>query len=747
MKLVNVPYLPGEERPTELPLGRFLPPIPPGMAKTWCRANLNPGDWVLEPFGSNPQMVIEIANAGYPVLVCVNNPIHAFLLQVLASSPQRDELVTSLQDLAFATKGDDRMENYIRSFYNVECTICHHQVEAEAFLWKKGEDKPYASLVNCPVCGTYGEQLLNDETLKSIKPLSSARLHFVRALTRVVDQSDPLRKQVESILQAYPVRSLIILQTIFNKLEMLNQTPRRRELLIALIISASDYGNTLWAYPSPRHRPKQVIVPGVYQEKNLWKALESAITTWQVGTGPVPVHDWIAPPVSRGDGIYLYQGRIKELQPSLKSGFFSAAIAAIPRPNQAFWSLSALWTGWIWGSEAVSPIRQVLRRQRYDWNWHCNALMRVFESLYQFGQPSLKFFGIIAENEPMLLLSCLLAADAKGFKLDGFAQSIDDQIAQCHWQYLPNFSIKPMPNEAFVDQAAADYLHEKGEPASFQQIHSAVITKLAANNNLAMISFLQNVNQAASETQRWLETILQKSGLLKRIDEGHTTLEAGEWWLTIPPKSHTTITDQLEKEIYRLFVNAPIISSEQIQQIIYRQFPGIFTPENELVSICLLSYALQVDPKLRLWELRKFELPIEREKDKSDILGSLKIIAHKLGYRTSGSNPILWHDEKDPQPHFHFDILTSAVISPYLDPQPPYANTNLLVIPGSRANLLAYKKQRDPILKENLDRNFYVIKYRQVRDLEVNPLLSRELFNEQILTDPPEYSSTQLPLL
>lgn len=78
---MNIPYISGIAPPPELPLGRFLPPIPAGMASAWSRQNLNPGDWILEPFGYNPLVVIEMAAAGFPVLVCVNNPIHAFLLK------------------------------------------------------------------------------------------------------------------------------------------------------------------------------------------------------------------------------------------------------------------------------------------------------------------------------------------------------------------------------------------------------------------------------------------------------------------------------------------------------------------------------------------------------------------------------------------------------------------------------------------------------------------------------------------
>jgi hypothetical protein len=71
---------------------------------------------------------------------------------------------------------------------------------------------------------------------------------------------------------------------------------------------------------------------------------------------------------------------------------------------------------------------------------------------------------------------------------------------------------------------------------------------------------------------------------------------------------------------------------------------------------------------------------------------------------------------------------------------------NIIILPGSRANLLAYKKHRDPVLSDLLDKNFLIVKFRAIRGMEANPLLTRALFAEQIRSDPPEYRTSQLAL-
>ncbi len=745
---MNVPYIPGTAPPPELPLGRFLPPIPRGMARTWCQENLNPGDWVLEPFGFSPLMAIEIAEAGYPVLVSVNNPIHAFLLEVLASAPQGEDLTAALQDLAIAAKGTERMEPYIRGLYQVQCANCRHPVEADAFLWKKEASQPFAAQVDCFFCGASGEQQLDSENLENLSRLPPKELHLARALNRIAERDDALRSQVENILNAYPTRPLIILQTIINKLESIEQTPRRRELLIALILSAADRGNTLWAHPSPRNRPRQMVVPAEYQERNLWRVMEEAVSAWQVIKSPIPVADWQGVP-DRPAGIYKFQGRIRELAPPPPEGFFSAVLAGIPRPNQAFWTLSALWTGWIWGQEAVAPIRQVLSRQRYDWNWHAHALMGVFDAVHSLEHEGLKFWGLIAENEPMLLLAALLAADAKGFRLASFAQSHDDQIAQCSWKLTPSPLARPQPESALATarQAAISYLQKKGDPAFYQQIHSAAVTGMAQENKLAIDIFLENINQATSETQKWIESLFHAPHLLTHISGSAASLETGEWWLADPPEVKMALIDYLEEHIFGHLVNTPTTCAKNVKSIAYTALPGIFTPEDDLVLNCLASYADLVDQEAHVWALREDDQPSKREADQQDILKCLAEIAKRLHYRVSGQAPLYWYDEQSSTPAYRIHILTSAIVSPFLSGDYEKAKTNIIVLPGSRANLLAFKEQRNPILKDRLARDFVVVKFRLVRDLEANPLLSRELFTDLIHADPPEYHASQLALL
>ena len=174
-------------------------------------------------------------------------------------------------------------------------------------------------------------------------------------------------------LECYLPRAVYALITIVNKLDSLTLTPARRHALLALILTACDEGSALWSYPPDRPRPKQLTLPTHFLEKNIWLAMERGMEPWSGEGKPIEVSIWPRLPAEEG-GVCLFEGPMRELSPRLKDLSIAAVVTALPRPNQAFWTLSAVWAGWIWGREAVTPFKGVLHRRRYDWSWHASAL-------------------------------------------------------------------------------------------------------------------------------------------------------------------------------------------------------------------------------------------------------------------------------------------------------------------------------------------------------------------------------------
>ena len=78
------------------PLARFLPPLEDGVVSVWLEQNVEPGGWLLDPFGTAPRLSLEAARAGYRVLVSANNPITRFMLEMGTTSLPESEFNAAL---------------------------------------------------------------------------------------------------------------------------------------------------------------------------------------------------------------------------------------------------------------------------------------------------------------------------------------------------------------------------------------------------------------------------------------------------------------------------------------------------------------------------------------------------------------------------------------------------------------------------------------------------------------------------
>jgi hypothetical protein len=97
-------FITGDSLHGKTPLDRYLPAIPPGMLPELISGEISPGGMVLDPFGSSPTAILEVARAGYRVIVACNNPILAHMLRVLAGAYPKEHF-SHLGNFGCYTKG------------------------------------------------------------------------------------------------------------------------------------------------------------------------------------------------------------------------------------------------------------------------------------------------------------------------------------------------------------------------------------------------------------------------------------------------------------------------------------------------------------------------------------------------------------------------------------------------------------------------------------------------------------------
>jgi len=174
----------------------------------------------------------------------------------------------------------------------------------------------------------------------------------------------------------------------------------------------------------------------------------------------------------------------------------------------------------------------------------------------------------------------------------------------------------------------------------------------------------------------------------------------------------------------------------EVESDLYPRFTGLLTPSKGLIYAVLNSYA---EKEAGCWKLRAEDVASARRAELNKVYGLIEAIGKRLGYTTRRQEKLLnW--EENGKPVRTFNVLASALLGRALQTSAP--NT-ILVIPGGRAALAAYKQERDPSLTTRLKKH-RLVKYRLLRSLLDVPIMTRETFEEQIASDPVEKSSRQM---
>lgn len=731
----NISYLAPIGKSPEIPLARYLPPCPPGEISQWLEKNAAPGSWILDPFCSTPLTAIQAAGAGYRVLAASNNPLLAFELEMLCNVPDRNDLQAALAELASTPRGDGRLEALLQSYYLTECATCGREIQADSFIWKRGEQSPYARIYHCPHCGDEGLHPAIESDADRLTPLlRSEPLHRSRALQKatLTGMDEDERKNVEEALKAYPVRALVVIVNLLNRLDAYPQNSPVRRMLQAMLLPVLDAGSNLWPYPEGGEPPHLLQIPTEYVERNLWKELEGSIDLWQQASIPTKVALW--PDLVKGPGISLFPGRAKEL--NLPGGLeLSAALCTLPRTSQAFWTLSALWSAWLWGKEISARYAGVLGRRRFDWHWHTRALHSPLEAVNRLTKTGTPVLGLISNAVPGFLLSAAAAASGAGFVSLGLACKEDRYEVQYNWR-TANRQLPPggaNPREV-MRNAIRKTLMSVGQPVTYLAPFAASVDALAEHHLLPLPED-PAMPEKLSEIQAALTRIFLDRTFMHHYDSVAQEIEPGFWYLENPENCASPLDDRVEKIIVNHLLNYPKTTPDQVERAVFSSAGGIIAPADALIQSCLSSYA-ELCSEGDAWQIKPGESPAERKADLQKMLGLLQKIANRIGLTAAGDQPVTWKAAGEEKILYRFFLGASSIFSDRLTDPENEGGETVYVFPGSRAALLQYKLDHNPRLLEQTRSGWHFLKFRYLSALAQKADLNLELWELLLDGDP-----------
>lgn len=725
------------------PLARFLPPLEEGSVSRILKSYGRAGDPVFDPFGASPRLAMEAARDGRAVLVAANNPITRFILRYTVKPFTSTELRTALARLASAPKDGSRLERFLLDLYQTECIRCGTNVIADSFIWDRDAEGPALKLYVCERCNYAGEGPTSEKDWERAQFHTRRGLQHALALEQVAPASDPDRRHAEAALSVYPGRALYALITLVNKLEQLDLGPPLRDAACALLLSAFDAVNALWGYPDGRDRPRQLRASARYREENVWRALERAVGVWALDDQGLQVTTWPMNEFPEPGTVAIFPGLVRELAPTLPAGATRLLLTALPRPNQAYWTLSALWAAWLWGKDAAAPVKVALRRRRYGWAWHAGALHTVMMGLTSLIDSDASILTLIPEVESGFLAAALAGFDSAGFRLNGRALRLDEGQAFLTWTAGDEDELPQLPEDAKqgMVEAAAGVLRARGEPAPYPWLHAAAWCDMARNRELAKL-WESEEGHLITQVSETFESVLSDRKIFSRLGRG-VEPESGLYWLDDISGANSPLADRVEAIVLRVLRIHGELTRVEVDEHVYAELPGLVTPDKRLILSCLRSYATE-DPSEGVWKLRPEDEPAARTADSLEIRRLLAKLGRRLEFNVNDAEYLEWLDDRG-EIIYSFCVLETAELGTALETAS--AEPVTFVIPGGRASLVAEKAHRDPRLRELLQNRVSVIKFRHVRRLAVEIGLSRANLTERMAIDPPEHHDPQLPLL
>jgi hypothetical protein len=739
----RISFPPGEPVVQKAPLERFLPPLERGSVGRALALHAADSEVLIDPFGTSPQLAIEAARAGYGVIVAANNPVTRFIIEKQLNPLQVNDLQAALAKFSSTPKDDSRLEPFILDLYRTICSRCGQSVSADYFIWERDNDAPFLKAYHCNHCDHSAEEATSETDRGRAQSYSSSALHYAMALEQLAPAGDPYRRHAEAALSAYPGRALYALITLISKLDQFGEKTDLGTAARGLLLYAFDTCNALWDYPEGRVRPRRLSTSGQYKEHNVWRALEDAVGAWIYDDPGIPLQSWPESGVPLGGTVAIYPGSAWSIAESFSFPQSKSIAMVPPRPNQAFWTLAALWTAWLWGKESAQPIKVALRRRRYHWAWHARALRAVMEKVASNLEEGTLALALLPEAEPGFLSAVMAGLDAGGLRLRGVAVREAEAQALLSWR-IESTGEKDVKIREDLQQRMSEssqkVLLARGEPAPYITLHTASFSDLAKDRLLGPYWEADEGHPQTILSGR-IDAVLYDRESFIRLGRG-TEPESGQYWLTDPTRAMDPLADRVELEILDLLREHNTLPETKIIDHIYQAYAGLLTPNRRLVMVCLNSYA-EKDEETRLWRLRSEDRKDAREEDTLQIRTLLIQLGERLGYEVVVEDTLDWR-ERDVGLRYKFIVQESANFGKTLTDMNPAIT---FVLPGGRSTIVLEKARHDQRISDWLRSGPKVIKFRHIRRLEAETTLRMDNLDLRLAIDPPDQHDPQLPLL
>jgi hypothetical protein len=656
-----------------------------------------------------------------------------------------------------------------------------------------------------------------------VAAVDGARLspHYLELRGRfpVLDGRDDL---VEEILDLYTPRNLYALHAIGSKIESELRDPTVaaafRLALAACLLPASRLNGYPGRVASLRIAAGHVRQPASrhQREVNVWRAFETAFADVRTVIAGLPrarnearfAADYgELGGMSAANVLWLRSRAAVVGQYVPTEGIDLIVSAPPPSPTIDELSFEYLATSWILGRDAAETLRlePIFGGGGGAAGAEATALRHGLASAVGALKPGGWCTLLVEGSDPERLLAIAVAAVASGLELvdvihresarSGDAVSLHLRKPSAEDRLRRAVAPSPLrlgverghltyPELAdAIERASVSLLRDRGEPAGLVRIVAAIVAELGRSGLLARTAATRSGDDDAPEGRiesggpQILASLVREElwrddhpALIRIGDESQPL-----WWLRDPELAEQPLADRVEWATWSILSTAGRIDEGGFFDRVYRLFPGLAAPDEELVRACLAAY---VGPG-EMGSLATDDEIGRRSEDHARVIGTLAEYGHRLGLRSwiagrehdrvvdgrrlaehladderrvylplvirapteaLGAVDVIWYVRG--KLAFLFEVEWTAMIGeavlrrgreiPVGDQQ-----ARFLVLPARRADLLRLKLQRSPWLRAEVERqNWHVLKWEHLATLAGRPGARMEWLEPVLGLDP-----------
>ncbi len=643
----------------------------------------------------------------------------------------------------------------------------------------------------------------------------------LRARFPVLDGRDDL---VEELLDLFTARNLYALHAIGSKIDSelrdAGTAAVMRLALAACLLPASRLNGYPGRVASLRITGGHVRQPASrhQREVNVWRAFEQAYR--DVRTAVAAVADerhqaQFAAEYGELGGMSASNVLWLRTPPALVGQYLPAEgvdlVLGAPPAGASIDELSFeyLATGWVLGREAAETLRRepIFGSSGHGGGAEATVLRHGLTSAAGALKPGGWCNLLLDDGNPDRLLGVAVAGAAAGLELvdvnhrestrsgDGLTLHLRKPSAEDRLRRAVTPSPLRLGVEAghltypelatAIDRAVVALLRDRGEPAGLTRVVAAIVAELGRAGLLRRLAAGRGSDEDGDAGGERLEgggPQLLGSLIHEELwrDDHPTLVRIGDdtrpaWWLRDPELAERPLADRVEWATWSILSTAGRLDESGFFDRIYRLFPGLRAPDEELVRACLASY---VAPGER-GSLATADELATRTEEHGRTIATLVDYGHRLGLRAwiasrehdrvidgrplidrladderraylplivrapaeaTGAVDALWYLRG--KLAFLFEVEWTAMIGdavlrrgrdiPVGDQQ-----ARFLVIPAERTELVRLKLARSPWLRGEMERqNWHILKWQHLDTLAARPGARMEWLEPVLGLDP-----------